>query len=117
IRSIPCCQRTIHDARYSWPASYIEGPNGLSGVQAVYPTPTRSAFTQILGCHWSPKWSPTPRHHHQFRLLSHLPLGRAVYLRPAELHALRNSALQTCFDPSINVGTMPSCSRLRGINT
>src|SRR5262249_42658558 len=35
-------------------------------------------------------------------LLSHLPLGRAVDLRPAELHALRNSALQTCFDPSIS---------------
>ena len=44
-----------------------------------------------------------PRHlqdAHAFRkLLSHLPFGRAIYLRPAELHALSNGALETCFDP------------------
>src|SRR6516162_9870579 len=37
---------------------------------------------------------------HTFRkLLSHLPFGRAIYLRPAELHALSNGALEPCFDP------------------
>ena len=33
------------------------------------------------------------------KLLSHLPFGRAIYLRPAELHALSNGARETCFDP------------------
>ena len=33
------------------------------------------------------------------KLLSHPPLGRTVYLRPAEFHALRYGALETCFDP------------------
>src|SRR5262245_6623380 len=33
------------------------------------------------------------------KLLSHLAFGRAVYLRPAELHALSNGALEPCFDP------------------
>src|SRR5262245_11447124 len=32
------------------------------------------------------------------KLLSHLPFGRAIYLRPAEFHALRYRALETCFD-------------------
>src|SRR6516165_5730567 len=32
------------------------------------------------------------------KLPSHLPLGRAVYLRPAELHALGDSALEARFD-------------------
>src|SRR5262249_34567112 len=37
---------------------------------------------------------------HAFRkLLSHLAFGRAIYLRPAEFHALRYCALETCFDP------------------
>src|SRR6516164_4667527 len=37
---------------------------------------------------------------HAFRkLVSHLPLGRAVDLRSAELHALSDGALETCFDP------------------
>src|SRR5262249_43739719 len=43
-----------------------------------------------------------PRHlqdAHAFRkLLSHLPFGRAIYLRPAELHALGDGALEPCFD-------------------
>src|SRR5262245_48335336 len=30
------------------------------------------------------------------KLLSHLPFGRDVYLRPAELHALGDGALETC---------------------
>src|SRR5262245_66102926 len=30
------------------------------------------------------------------KLLSPLPFGRAVYLRPAELHALGDGALETC---------------------
>src|SRR5262245_62346646 len=30
--------------------------------------------------------------------LSHLPLGGAVYLRPAELHALGDGALEACVD-------------------
>ena len=34
--------------------------------------------------------------------LSHLPFGRAVYLRPAELHALGDGAFETCFDPLAN---------------
>src|SRR6516162_3894973 len=44
-----------------------------------------------------------PRHlqdaHALRKLLSHLPFGRAIYLRPAELHALSNAALEPCFDP------------------
>ena len=32
-------------------------------------------------------------------LPSNLPLGRAVDLRSAELHALGHGALETCFDP------------------
>jgi hypothetical protein len=36
------------------------------------------------------------------KLLSHLPFGRAVYLRPAELHALSNRALEACFDSLAN---------------
>src|SRR5215469_8586502 len=44
-----------------------------------------------------------PRHlqdTHAFRkLVSHLPFGRTIYLRPAEFHALRYRALETCFDP------------------
>src|SRR6516164_2159244 len=37
---------------------------------------------------------------HAFRkLVSHLPFGRIIYLRPAEFHALRYRALETCFDP------------------
>ena len=37
---------------------------------------------------------------HAFRkLVSHLPFGRTIYLRPAEFHALRYRALETCFDP------------------
>jgi hypothetical protein len=33
------------------------------------------------------------------KLLSDLPLGRAVYLRPPELHALGDRALEPCSDP------------------
>jgi hypothetical protein len=33
------------------------------------------------------------------KLLSYLSFSRAVYLRPAELHALGDGALETCFDP------------------
>ena len=33
------------------------------------------------------------------KLLSHLAFGCAVDLRSAELHALSNGALETCFDP------------------
>jgi hypothetical protein len=33
------------------------------------------------------------------KLLSNLPFRRTVYLRPAEFHALRYGALETCFDP------------------
>src|SRR6516164_4512697 len=44
-----------------------------------------------------------PRHlqdaHALRKLPSHLPLGRAVDLRSAELHALSDGALETCFDP------------------
>src|SRR5262249_14372511 len=36
------------------------------------------------------------------KLLSHLPFGRAIYLRPAELHALGNSALEARFDALAN---------------
>ena len=36
------------------------------------------------------------------KLLSHLAFGRAVYLRPAELHALGNSALEARFDALAN---------------
>jgi hypothetical protein len=32
------------------------------------------------------------------KLLSHLPLGRAVDLRPAQLHALSNRSLEAGFD-------------------
>src|SRR6516165_3415809 len=43
-----------------------------------------------------------PRHlqdaHALRKLLSHLPFGRAVDLRPAELHALRYGALEAGFD-------------------
>jgi hypothetical protein len=36
---------------------------------------------------------------HAFRkLVSHLPFGRTIYLVPAEFHALRYRALETCFD-------------------
>jgi hypothetical protein len=35
---------------------------------------------------------------HTFRKLpSHLPFGRAVYLRPTQLHALSDGALEPCF--------------------
>jgi hypothetical protein len=33
------------------------------------------------------------------KLFSHLPFGRAVYLRPTEFHALGDSTPETCFDP------------------
>jgi len=36
------------------------------------------------------------------KLLSHLAFGRAVYLRPAEPHALGDGALETCFDSLAN---------------
>jgi hypothetical protein len=36
------------------------------------------------------------------KLLSHLPLGGGVNLRPAELHALGDGALETCFDSLTN---------------
>src|SRR6516225_7435795 len=36
------------------------------------------------------------------KLLSHLAFGRAVYLRPAELHALSDSALEAGFDSLAN---------------
>src|SRR5262249_37561558 len=40
---------------------------------------------------------------HAFRkLVSDLAFGRAVYLRPAELHALSDGALEACFDPLAN---------------
>src|SRR5262249_1821788 len=43
-----------------------------------------------------------PRHlqdaHALRKLLSHLPFGRAVYLRPAELRALSDGALEAGFD-------------------
>src|SRR5262249_46296425 len=52
-------------------------------------------------CRSRATWLPS-RYPYLSKLLSHLPFGRAVYLRPGELHALRNSALQTCFDPSIS---------------
>ena len=32
-------------------------------------------------------------------LLSHLAFGRAFYFRSAELHALGDGALETCFGP------------------
>src|SRR6476620_8941065 len=32
------------------------------------------------------------------KLLPHSPFGRAVYLRPTELHALGDGALEACFD-------------------
>jgi len=51
-----------------------------------------------------------PRHlqdAHAFRkLLSHLPFGRAIYLRSAELHALGDGALETCFDPLSDHGPL-----------
>src|SRR5215813_12771048 len=41
---------------------------------------------------------------HAFRkLVSHLPFGRTIYLRPAEFHALRYRALETCFDPLTDI--------------
>jgi len=47
-----------------------------------------------------------PRHlqdtHTLRKLPSHLPFGRAVYLRPAELHALGDGALETCLYPLAN---------------
>ena len=36
------------------------------------------------------------------KLLPHSPLGRAVYLRPTEPHALGDGALEACFDPLAN---------------
>src|SRR5215472_15817734 len=36
---------------------------------------------------------------HAFRkLVSHLPFDRTIYLGPAEFHALRYRAIETCFD-------------------
>src|SRR5215471_11016254 len=47
-----------------------------------------------------------PRHlqdaHALRKLLSHLAFGRAIYLRPAELHALSNGALEARFDALAN---------------
>jgi hypothetical protein len=40
------------------------------------------------------------------KLLSHLLFGRAVYLRPAELHALSDGAPEACFDPLANHGPL-----------
>ena len=40
------------------------------------------------------------------KLLSHPPLGRAVDLRSAELHALGDGALETCFDPLSDHGPL-----------
>src|SRR5262249_15799089 len=44
---------------------------------------------------WPPSRYPSPSR----KLPSHLPFGRAIYLRPAELHALGDSALETRFYP------------------
>jgi len=41
---------------------------------------------------------PTPLR----KILSHLPLGLAVDLRPAELHALSNRSLEAGFDSLAN---------------
>jgi hypothetical protein len=40
------------------------------------------------------------------KLLPHLAFGRAVDLRPAELHALSDGALETCFDSLANHGPL-----------
>ena len=47
------------------------------------------------------------------KLVSHLAFDRAVYLRPAELHALGDSALETCFDPLANHRALKFSKRAR----
>jgi hypothetical protein len=63
------------------------------------------------------------------KLLPHLAFGRAVYLRPAEFHALGDSALEAGFDslailvrsnsakPAQAVTTSPETSTALGIAT
>jgi len=51
-----------------------------------------------------------PRHlqdaHALRKLVSHLAFGCAVDLRSAELHALGDGALETCFDPLSDHGPL-----------
>src|SRR5262245_1650373 len=81
--------RGVKRAVTSWGPLVIAPP--LAGSLLA---PLRCAAPCQFRCRatWPPQDSQALR-----KLLSHLPLSRAVYLRPAELHALRDGALETCF--------------------
>ena len=55
---------------------------------------------------WTERLGDLQDTHALRKLLSHLAFGRAVYLRPTELHALGDGALETCFDSLANHGPL-----------
>jgi hypothetical protein len=75
--------------------------------------PLSSSFSPQLVCDALDRASPDAERlghlqdtHALRKLLSHLAFGRAVYLRPAELHALGDGALEACFDSLANHGPL-----------
>src|SRR5262249_41795261 len=108
----PCVEKSLSNAQITASLSRLREPRSLpAGL------PTSQAHCSLLCCalhraaplrcaapcqsRSRTTWPPS-RYPHFRKLLSHLPLGRAAYLRPAELHALSNRSLEAGFDSLAN---------------